>query len=92
VRQKLYKHSVGGWRAYGEQIKPIIDEFQKYLPYLRKKNLLPSVRSMNWQMDKDFSYDDDNNSNVVEDNSAYVGNDGRATGKVPSISSYFKSR
>lgn len=53
----MYKHSVGGWRQYAEHVQPIITEFRKYLPYLKKKKMLPFADKINWNMDVDFPYD-----------------------------------
>jgi hypothetical protein len=38
-------------------VQPIITEFRKYLPHLKKKKMLPFPDKINWNMDVDFPYD-----------------------------------
>lgn len=57
VRQRLYSHSIGGWRKYESFLAPIKEEFLQFLPYLRSLGALPFAETMNWNMSADFPYD-----------------------------------
>lgn len=84
VRQNIYKHSVGSWRRYAQQLQPMIDELNKYLPKLRKNKALPFASTMNWKLDPNFDYDamllqssSGGSSNTNSSNSSGSGNGGK---------------
>eukprot|EP01041_Mallomonas_annulata_P009596 gene9596-19948_t len=56
VRQNIYTKSVGGWRRYAKHMKPFINAFNKYIPDLTRRGVLPFPDQMNWKFDPDFDY------------------------------------
>jgi hypothetical protein len=72
VDKKLYTHSVGGWRRYAHQLRPLVAELQRHLPRLRAANALVSAAgarsilgqvvssservAVNWELREDFDY------------------------------------
>ena len=56
VRQNLYTKSIGAWRKYAQQLKPLIKAMRKYIPHLREIGALPYDDVINWDMDPNFNY------------------------------------
>eukprot|EP01041_Mallomonas_annulata_P000920 gene920-1786_t len=56
VRQNIYTKSVGSWRRYAKHMKPFIDAFNKYIPDLMARDILPFPDQLNWKFDPDFDY------------------------------------
>jgi tetratricopeptide (TPR) repeat protein len=65
VKQQLYSHSIGNWRRYAAELQPMIEEFQKYLPYLESIGALPFRNQINWDMRIDFPYQNDKEKGEV---------------------------
>ncbi len=67
---------MGGWRQYADHVQPIISEFRKFLPHLKKKKMLPFPDKINWNMDPDFPYDSDDKVSPGSKSSTNVGHRG----------------
>lgn len=58
VRQSIYTNSIGSWRRYAKQLKPLIQAMKKRLAPLKAKKALPFPELMNWDLRVDFDYGD----------------------------------
>lgn len=56
MKQKLYKHSMGSWTRYRDQLAPMLKELKKQIPKLKKSGALPYPDKMNWELDPNFPY------------------------------------
>jgi hypothetical protein len=66
VKKPIYSNSVGIWRKYQKELKPVISELQKQTPRLIALGALPSIEvinvlntqriTMNWDFDPYFDY------------------------------------
>jgi hypothetical protein len=55
IRKDVYRTSVGGWKAYKEQLRPMRAALLKYLNAM-KDEFFPFRDTMNWELREDFEY------------------------------------
>jgi tetratricopeptide (TPR) repeat protein len=78
VRLKVYNSSIGSWRKFQTELKPLIKITKKHMKRLKSQDLLP-YPDMNWGLDSNYIYpydkpkviDDDINNGIDND----IGND-----------------
>ena len=73
MKRGLYNTSIGAWRRYDSKLIYLKSQLLRLLPVLKAKNLVPHTDTMNWELDVNFRYNNDDDESLTYNKDDSIG-------------------